>query len=294
MTPARGPAAPFQGGPRPQNRLRQVGTFGIIRGTDGLNPVLRPRNRVAGSRRLLCEKERQMKQMKEMNRRGLLGGLCAGTVASLGLFNAGCSEGSKIVAPPKPKALPTWKNEDFYDAEGKLDAAKAKAAYYALMEFHGFPILPSLRTDEFWVLDFALGKFTEVGMGGTFYVNHERDNYLLHDIWLLPGQMIPEHYHIKLDTVGPKMESWLVRHGTVSFYAEGEATPGVDERIPPLHRTIAKARAEVVHEPGGVVKQEVPEARHWMLAGSTGAIVTEVATYHSMDALKFTHPDIKL
>lgn len=232
--------------------------------------------------------------MKEMNRRGLLGGLCAGTAASLGLFNAGCSEGSKIVAPPKPKALPKWKNEDFCDAEGKLDVAKTKEAYYTLMEFHGFPILPMLKTDELWVLDFALGNFMEVGMAGVFYVNNEKDNYLLHDIWLLPGQQIPEHYHIKLDTVGPKMEAWLVRHGAADFYAEGEPTPGIDEKIPPLHRKIAKARTMVSKKPGGVVIQPIPESRHWMQAGPEGAIVTEVATYHSMDALKFTHPDIKL
>lgn len=229
--------------------------------------------------------------MREMNRRGLLGGLCAGTAASLGLFNAGCGEASKVV---KPKALPTWKNEDFYDADGKLDAAKAKAAYYTLMEFHGFPIFPSLKTDELWVLDFALGNFMEVGMAGIFYANNEKDNYLLHDIWLLPGQQIPEHYHIKFEDVEPKMEAWLVRHGEAYFYAEGEPTPGVDERIPPLHNKIAKARTEALKKPGDVVIQPIPESRHCMRAGPQGVIVTEVATYHSMDALKFTHPDIKL
>ena len=92
----------------------------------------------------------------------------------------------------------------------------------------------------------------------------------------------------------PKMEAWLVRHGSAYFYAEGEPTPGVDERIPPLHKQCAKARTEVFKEPGGVVVQPVPEARHWVKAGPKGAIITEVATYHSMDALKFTHPDIKL
>ena len=231
--------------------------------------------------------------MRDVSRRGLLGGFCAGAAASLALFDAGCTEASKKVEAPEPKKLRAFKNEEFYK-EGKLDAAAARAAYYELMEYHRFPILPSLKTDEMWVLDFALGQFTEVGMAGIFYVNNEKDNYLLHDIWLLPGQMIAEHYHIKTETVGPKMEAWLVRHGEAYFYAEGEPTPGVDERIPPLHRKVAKARTEVLKKPGEVVVQPVPEARHWVRAGAEGAIITEVATYHSMDALKFTHPDIKL
>jgi D-lyxose ketol-isomerase len=216
----------------------------------------------------------------------LLGGALVG--AAVPLFGV-------ARAADEPKlAVPTPRNEDFYTAEGKFDAAKAKEAYYKLMEAHRFPIMPVLKTDAFWVLDFALGKFTEVGMAGIFYENNQKDNYLLHDIWLFPGQMIAEHYHIKTDKVGAKMEAWLVRHGSAWFYSEGEPTPGVDERIPPLHRACAKARHEVFKKPGEVVVQPVPEARHWVKAGPEGAIITEVATYHDMDALRFTHPDIKL
>jgi len=46
--------------------------------------------------------------------------------------------------------------------------------------------------------------------------------------------------------------------------------------------------------PGEVVKLEVAEQKHFMLAGPQGAIVTEVATYHDGAALRFTHPDAKL
>ena len=227
--------------------------------------------------------------MKEFSRRGLLGGFAAGVAAAVPILGGGCAEGSKpeVVAPPKP-TLKAYKNADLCGPDGKFDPAKAKAAYYELMEYHKFPVLPVLKTDEFWVLDFALDNFMEVGMGGVFYVNNKKDNYLLHDIWLLPGQMIPEHYHIKTDEVGAKMEAWLVRHGSAYFYSEGEATP--DAVIPPLHRECAKARHEEFKKPGEVVVQPVPEARHWMKAGPEGAIVTEVATYHDMAALKFSHP----
>lgn len=219
----------------------------------------------------------------------MLGGMLAGAAAAAPMVGAARA----AAAAPKKAGPKVYPNEHFY-TEGKLDAAKAKAAYYELMAYHRFPILPVLKTDEFWVLDFALGKFTEVGMGGIFYVNRKGDNYLLHDIWLLPGQMIPEHYHIKTATVPAKMESWLVRHGSAYFYAEGEPTPGVDQRISPSHRKCAKARNEVFKQAGGVVIQPVPEARHCMRAGPQGAIVTEVATFHDNDALRFSHPDCKL
>jgi len=233
--------------------------------------------------------------VKKVTRRGMLGGFAAGVAATVPILGSGCAEGSKpeAVAPPKP-TLKAYKNEDFYGPDGKLDQAKAKQAYYELMAFHGYPIYPELKTDQFWVIDFGLGKFTEVGMAGIFWINDQRDDYLLHDIWLLPGQMIPEHYHVKTADVAAKMEAWLVRHGTDYFYSEGEPTPGVEARIPPTHKDCCKAKSEVLKGPGGVVKLEVAESRHWQKAGPEGAIVTEVATYHSMDALRFSHPDAKV
>jgi D-lyxose ketol-isomerase len=224
--------------------------------------------------------------MRDLSRRGLLGSLLVGVPGTASLLHA--AEGDA------PKALKQYKNGDFYGADGKFDPAKAKAAYYELMEYHHFPVFPVLKTDELWVLDFGLGRFTEVGMGGVFYINNERDDYLLHDIWLLPGQMIPEHYHIKTDKVAAKMEAWLVRHGSAWFYSEGEPTPGVEDRIPPTHKGVCRAKHEELKKPGEVVKLEAAESRHWVKAGPEGAILTEVATYHSMDALRFSHPQIKL
>jgi D-lyxose ketol-isomerase len=228
--------------------------------------------------------------------------MAAGFAASLPVFHAGCTDAGKeepkVSAEPK---LKIYKNEHFYDADGKFDAAKAKAAYMELMQYHKFPILPQFETDEFWQLDFNLGKFSEIGMGGIFYINDERDDYLLHDIWLLPGQSIPEHYHIKLEAtddkpgVAAKMEAWLVRHGSAYFFAEaGEPTDDCAGLIPPSHKECSKVKNVKLWGPGGVVKLEVAESRHFMKAGPEGAIVTEVATFHSMDALRFSHPDAKV
>ena len=36
-----------------------------------------------------------------------------------------------------------------------------------------------------------------------------------------------------------------------------------------------------------------PSERHWMRAGPEGAIVTEYASHHDHDGLRFSHPDGK-
>jgi len=229
--------------------------------------------------------------MKNISRRDMLTGFAAGAATAAGALQSGCTE--EGISAARPKELPKWKNEEFYK-DGKLDAEATKQAYYTLMAYHGFPVFPLLKTDEFWTLDFALGKFTEVGMGGIFYLNSKRDDYLLHDIWLLPGQMIPEHVHLKWQDVPAKMEGWLVRHGMAYIYSFGKGTAEDERRIPATHKKIALARKAKKTLPGEVAHLEVAEQQHWMLAGPEGAIVTEVGTYHAMEALKFTHPDIKL
>ncbi|HUT01519.1 MAG TPA: hypothetical protein VM031_03630 [Phycisphaerae bacterium] len=231
--------------------------------------------------------------MKDLSRRDVLAGLTAGVAASVPLLSSGCTDDSGGISAGRPKALPKFRNDDFYK-DGKFDPAAAKDAYYTLMAYHGFPIMPVLKTDEFWVLDFGLDNFAEAGMGGIFYINDKRDDYLLHDIWLLPGQMIPEHCHLKLKDVAAKMEAWLVRYGMAYMYHVGKPTPEDEKRIPPLHQKIAVARAAKKTLPGEVFKLEVAEQKHFMLAGPEGAIVTEVATYHSMEALAFTHPKAKV
>ena len=232
--------------------------------------------------------------MKKVSRRGMLGGFAAGVAASLPILNAGCAEGSKQApeAAAKPK-LREYKNEEFYK-DGKFDTAAAKAAYYEFMEFYGHPVVPRLKTDDFWVLDFSLGNFMEVGMAGIFWINNEKDDYFGHEIYLLPGQMIAEHVHKKTAKAGPKMEGWHVRHGWVYVYGEGEPTPGVDARIPPSHKECCVARTEKKLMPGECACLGGAEQKHWMMAGPEGAIVSEYATFHDMDGLAFTHPKVKL
>ncbi len=224
--------------------------------------------------------------MSAISRRGMMGGMLAGA-ASSALLGAGTA------AAKEKAAVKTYPNEHFYKSDGSFDVDVAKAAYYEMLEAHNYPIVPRLKGEEFWAVDFGLGNFTEVGMAGILWINHKEHDYLGHEIFLLPGQMIPEHRHLKTADARPKVEAWQTRYGSIHIYGEGDPTPGVDARIPPMHRDCAKARVEQKVMPGEVGTLRAPEEWHWMLAGPEGAIVTEYASYHDGAALRFTLSDIK-
>ena len=220
-------------------------------------------------------------------------GLTAGAAIACTGFINGCEPSGKEakMSTAKPK-YQQYKNEDFYMADGTFNAEKAKKAYYEMMEYFNYPIVERLKGDEFWAIDFGLGRFSDVGMAGIFWINNERDKYFGHEIYLLPGQRITEHCHVKTDAAGPKMEAWQPRNGMIYVYGEGEPTEGADADIPEDDKKywIAKAKKKLM--PGEIASLDVAESKHWMMAGPEGAIVTEYATYHDNDGLRFSHPDI--
>ena len=184
-------------------------------------------------------------------------------------------------------------NAEFYAADGKFDQEAAKKAYYALMEHHGYPVYDNLRKNM-WVADFTVGRFTDVGMGGIFWINEKEGAYLGHEIFLLPGQMIPEHWHVKTAEAAAKMEAWQVRYGGVTLFSEGAASPGAEKVIPMRELAFTTCRCMQKVAPGDLGKLEKAEAKHFMVAGPEGAIVTEYASYHDGGALRFTNPKVKL
>ena len=225
--------------------------------------------------------------MSEVNRRGWLAGLVAGAAGAAAL-KVGRAEAGERRRGPK-----VYPNEHFYKPDGTFDVEKAKAAYYEMMEYYNYPIPPRLRTDEFWTLDFGLGKFTEVGMAGIFWINDHR-GFFGHEIYLLPGQMIPEHQHLSTENGPAKMEGWHVRYGwCYVFGMTGESTPEMVKLIPPSHRAIARARVAKKLLPGETAVLDQPCNWHFMVAGPQGAIVSEYATWHDNAGLRFTHPDVK-
>lgn len=204
--------------------------------------------------------------------------------------------------------------------ETAFDAQAAKDAYFKIMENFGYPIPDILRGDDFWVCDFLQGDFGKLGMGGVFWVNAKGNygkngggkytgkfkdsdfGYLGHDIFLLPGQGLPEHYHIGgNEGYGPKMEAWQVRYGEVEFF--GEYKRAGDETLisdmPKEKRPWgygedwfkSKYVAKRTAKSGQLYTLEDPESIHFQRAGAEGAIVTEYATYHNHVA--FTKPGME-
>ena len=196
-------------------------------------------------------------------------------------------------SPAQPTNIKSYTNADFYDASGKFLPDQARAAYYDMFRRFHYPVSETLKKDM-WILDFGLGDFAQVGMAGIFWLNRQDYNYFGHEIYLLPGQMIPEHAHLATAKGAAKMESWQPRHGMIYTFGEGEATPEYLEKIPASQRNLVKSRR---CKPLGI--DEVAHlnrltAYHFMVAGPEGAEVTEYGTFHDMDGLRFSNPKAKL
>jgi D-lyxose ketol-isomerase len=143
-----------------------------------------------------------------------------------------------------------------------------------------------------------MGDFVNVGMGGVIWVNHNHDDggYMGHEIFLLPGQMIPEHAHVAVEGVCPaKKEAWLVRHGSIyNFSIKKEPTGFVDGvEIPESQREHCVVNSSDKLVAGELDYLKTESEMHFMIAGPEGAIVTEFATYHDNKALRFTHPKLQ-
>ena len=178
-----------------------------------------------------------------------------------------------------------YANADFYK-DGKFNAEAAKKAYLDMFEFYGIPFT-SFMEENFWVAEFGIGDFENVGMGGIFWVNDAEHGYFAHAIYLLPGQMIPEHAHVK--TAYPaKFESWMVTKGWAYNFSEvGDATPNPPV-IPAKHGAI-KSKNFAVQNVGDILHLKKSETYHFLMAGPEGAIVDEWASYHDGAGLRFTN-----
>jgi D-lyxose ketol-isomerase len=180
-------------------------------------------------------------------------------------------------------------NAYFYDAGGKFLPEKAKDACIALMKYHGYPVFKDIR-DKLWVSDYGRGQYARLGLAAVVFVNNEKDRYMLLDIYLLPNQMLPEHWHLSTDKNPAKMEGWLVRHGSARFVGEGEPNLSKEVVIPAIHMNgTATVRHETLCGPGDWTQVQRVGAPHWIYAGIEGVIVTEVANVH--DSAGVRHAD---
>lgn len=183
-------------------------------------------------------------------------------------------------------------NAYFYDKDGKFDVEKGKDAIMALAKHHGYPVFPGMRVN-LWVSDYGTGQFTKLGLAACMFKNNEADRYMLMDLFLLPGQMLPEHWHLDGDKNPAKREGWLVRWGLSHIVGEGDDNLGKDVVIPKCHMNgDATTKHEVVAGPGTFVPLSKVSTRHWQLGGPDGAIITEVANVHTDGAVR--HSDEKI
>jgi D-lyxose ketol-isomerase len=183
-------------------------------------------------------------------------------------------------------------NSDFY-RDGVFQAEKAKELYYEMFERFHYPICPAIKSDQFWTLDFGLGDFLNVGMAGIFWCNDQEYGYFGHDIFLLPGQMIPEHAHVKTAKGPAKMETWHIRYGSLYVFGEGEETDPCPVDLPASqNEEFVTSRDCEKLEVGDVRYLKRPTAPHFVIASSEGAIMAEYGTFHDDEGLRWTNPNV--
>ena len=192
------------------------------------------------------------------------------------------------------KILPEFSNDSFYDDAGVFLVDKAKDAIIQLAEYHGYPIFPDFK-EKLWVSDYGTGEFTKLGLAANLFINNETDQYMLMDLFLLPGQMLPEHWHLDGESNPAKLEGWLVRHGM--SYIVGAGDDNLSEypeiEIPKCHLNGDVTHKNVVKgEPGSFTPQDIVYSPHWQFAGQEGAIITEVANVHTDAAVRHSDPAI--
>jgi len=217
--------------------------------------------------------------------------LASAVAVAIAVFGANTVAKASSNKPMKTIKLPKYKNEDFYK-DGKFQVDKAKQAYFDMMAAYGYPVPESLRTNM-WATDFGLGDFVNVGMAGIFWVNFQETGYFAHEIYLLPGQMIVEHGHESTAKGKAKMESWHVRYGSIcTIGEEGEPLPA-EVKLPKSQEKYITLSKGYMMNPGDIRTLNRVGAKHFMIGGPQGAIVSEYASFHDGDGLRFTNPNVK-
>jgi hypothetical protein len=242
--------------------------------------------------------------MTQMTRRTAMKTAVGGSFV---LATASCSKTDS----PATKAAPKPLKKDAFYKEGAFQKKASLQAYYDMMNYFNYPIPDILKTDTFWTCDFVQNDFLKLGMGGVFWINEsgvygkagagqykgdyaeKNYGYLGHEIYLLPGQALPEHSHTGgVGGYGPKMEAWQVRYGDVEFFGQYKGADGEETLISDMPESErpwgygedwfkSKYVAKRTSKSGKVYAMRDAESWHFQRAGKNGAIVCEYATYHN-------------
>ena len=230
-----------------------------------------------------------METMDYLSRRNILKGAA---IAGAGL-HAGCA----VKSTPEPEQIEKRRIDFnlpyFYSADGAFNPNRAKDAYITLMLYHGYPVPPGIR-EKLWVTDYAKNEFTRLGMGAYTVVNNREHGFMMKELYLLPGQMVPEHYCLATNTNPVQMMGWYCRCGQCCVYGEGVPTNIMKAVVPMCHMngTVA-TKSEVILEPGVYTQLARPASPHWLFGGPQGAIVTETSNYHDDEGVRFMDPSVR-
>lgn len=235
--------------------------------------------------------------MKKMNRRTLLSaaGLAAAGAAvssveaqQLRVRAAGENFARRVRGRVESVVSPlAFSNEEFY-TDGKFDEEKAKNGILRLCAYHGYPVYPGMK-EQLWVSDYGIGKFTELGLAAICMANNTEtagETYMLQDLFLLPGQMLPEHWHVKGENA-IKNEGWFIRWGESLIVGAGEPNLPEGTKIPECHMGgTTETKHGILAKPGMFVPLVKVETKHWQMGGPEGCILTEVANLHENAAVR--------
>ena len=193
----------------------------------------------------------------------------------------------------KGKFQKKYTNKDFYDADGNFKQDVAKKAFKEMLDFYDIPVTPLMEKDM-WFADFGMKDFENVGMGGIFWVNDPVSGYLGHTIYLLPGQMIPEHCHEATANYPAKNESWYVEEGWAYNFSEVGDETSNPPAIPEAQKASMKSKNFTVQKKGDYLPLKEILTSHFLMGGDEGAVVVEFGSFQDMAGLKFSNPAAKM
>lgn len=144
-------------------------------------------------------------------------------------------------------------------------------------------------TDREWndmeCTDFGLGEYSREGAAMITLANTDR--LALKVILLLPGQTLPEHWHVPNGTLSAKEEIVRVAWGRMYLYTPGKGA----KRCPSEKADFYTAGTEHELNPGD---QEylAPGVKHWFTAGVEGCVAWSISSVARDLTDRFTDPGV--
>lgn len=146
-------------------------------------------------------------------------------------------------------------------------------------------------SDEEWAnverADFGLSDFAREGAYMITLASTGR--LALKAIVLLPGQVLPEHWHVPSEQLRAKEEFLRPLFGTLYLYTPGDGEPS--GRIPMGKESVYTCRHEEVLRPGAQAYL-APGVPHWFAAGDAGCVALSFSSEAKDLTDRFTDPQV--